>query len=51
MIAILLGWAILSEEITPTVVAGAAAIVLSVATVVRRESGAPAEEEAEPVHG
>jgi drug/metabolite transporter (DMT)-like permease len=38
VIAILLGWAILSEEVTVAVVAGAAAIVLSVATVVRRES-------------
>jgi len=37
VIAILLGWSILSEEVTPTVVAGAAAIVLSVAAVVRRE--------------
>src|SRR5215211_4485575 len=41
LIAIFLGWAILEEEITATVVAGAAAIVLSVAAVVRRES-APA---------
>jgi drug/metabolite transporter (DMT)-like permease len=38
VIAILLGWAILSEEITLTVVLGAVAIVLSVAAVVRRES-------------
>jgi drug/metabolite transporter (DMT)-like permease len=38
VVAVLLGWAILSEEITLTVVIGAAAIVLSVATVVRRES-------------
>ncbi|HKF80512.1 MAG TPA: EamA family transporter [Thermoleophilaceae bacterium] len=37
VIAILLGWAILSEEITGFVVAGALAIVLSVAAVVRRE--------------
>src|SRR3954454_6416440 len=37
VIAIVLGWAILSEEVTVTVVAGAAAIVLSVAAVVRRE--------------
>jgi drug/metabolite transporter (DMT)-like permease len=41
VIAILLGWAILSEEITLTVVVGAAAIVVSVAAVVRRESAAP----------
>jgi drug/metabolite transporter (DMT)-like permease len=38
VIAILLGWAILSEEITLTVILGATAIVLSVAAVVRRES-------------
>ena len=38
MIAIFLGWAILDEEITFTIVAGALAIVLSVATVVRREA-------------
>ena len=42
VIAIVLGWAILSEEITVTVVAGAAAIVLSVAAVVRTENEAPA---------
>jgi drug/metabolite transporter (DMT)-like permease len=42
VIAIVLGWAILSEEITVTVVAGAAAIVLSVAAVVRTETEAPA---------
>ena len=40
VIAILLGWAILDEEITLPVVAGALAIVASVATVVRRESAA-----------
>lgn len=39
VIAIVLGWAILSEEITPLVVAGAAVIVASVAAVVRDESG------------
>jgi drug/metabolite transporter (DMT)-like permease len=38
VIAIFLGWAILSEEITLTVILGALAIVLSVAAVVRRES-------------
>jgi drug/metabolite transporter (DMT)-like permease len=47
VIAILLGWAILDEEITATMLTGAAAIVLSVAVVVRRESDAPAAE-AEP---
>jgi drug/metabolite transporter (DMT)-like permease len=45
VIAIFLGWAILDEEITFTVVAGALAIVLSVATVVRREAD---EREREP---
>jgi drug/metabolite transporter (DMT)-like permease len=51
VIAIFLGWAILSEEVTITVVAGAAAIVLSVAAVVRRESepaDAPTEAQPEP---
>lgn len=38
VIAIFLGWAILSEEITATMLVGAAAIVASVAAVVRRES-------------
>jgi drug/metabolite transporter (DMT)-like permease len=38
VIAILLGWAILDEEITLAMVAGALAIVASVATVVRREA-------------
>ena len=42
VIAVVLGWAILEEEITASVVAGTALIVLSVATVVRRESEAPA---------
>jgi drug/metabolite transporter (DMT)-like permease len=37
VIALVLGWAILSEEITLAMVASAAAIVLSVAAVVRRE--------------
>ncbi len=46
VIAIVLGWAILSEEITATVVAGAAAIVLSVAAVVRTETGTPATTQA-----
>jgi drug/metabolite transporter (DMT)-like permease len=38
VIAILLGWAILEEEVTLAMVAGAMAIVASVATVVRREA-------------
>jgi drug/metabolite transporter (DMT)-like permease len=44
VIAIFLGWIILSEDITLNVIAGATAIVLSVAAVVRRESE-PTEEE------
>lgn len=43
VIAIFLGWAILSEEITAFVLLGAAVIVASVAAVVREESG-PVEE-------
>lgn len=46
VIAVVLGALILSEEITVAVVAGAAAIVFSVATVVRRESDEPREAEA-----
>src|SRR5256885_207957 len=38
VIAIFLGWAILSEHITATIVAGAVIVVASVATIVRRES-------------
>ena len=38
VIAILLGWAILSEEITASIVAGAVVVVASVATIVRKES-------------
>src|SRR4051812_19552449 len=44
VIAIFLGWAILSEEVTVTTVAAAALVVLSVAAVVRRE-GQPDEAE------
>jgi drug/metabolite transporter (DMT)-like permease len=39
VIAIFLGWSILSENITVTMLAGAAVIVCSVAATVRRESG------------
>jgi drug/metabolite transporter (DMT)-like permease len=39
VIAIFLGWAILSEEITVWMLAGAAIVVASVATIVRKESG------------
>jgi drug/metabolite transporter (DMT)-like permease len=39
VIAIFLGWSILSENITATMLVGAAVIVCSVAATVRRESG------------
>jgi drug/metabolite transporter (DMT)-like permease len=39
VIAIFLGWAILSEHVTATIVAGAAVVVASVAGIVRRELG------------
>jgi drug/metabolite transporter (DMT)-like permease len=39
VIAIFLGWAILSEEVTASIVIGAAIVVASVAAIVRRESG------------
>jgi drug/metabolite transporter (DMT)-like permease len=38
VIAIFLGWAILSEHVTATIVIGAAIVVASVASIVRRES-------------
>ncbi|HYI44280.1 MAG TPA: EamA family transporter [Actinomycetota bacterium] len=38
VIAVFLGWIVLSEEITPFVLAGAAVIVSSVAFIVRKES-------------
>jgi drug/metabolite transporter (DMT)-like permease len=38
VIAIFLGWAILSEQITASIVAGAAIVVASVAAIVRKES-------------
>ncbi len=43
VIAIFLGWTILSEEVSLTTIVGAAAIVVSVAAVVRREGGEPPE--------
>ena len=42
LVAVLLGWALLSEELSVGTLAGAALIVASVATIVRRESAAPA---------
>jgi drug/metabolite transporter (DMT)-like permease len=41
VIAVVLGWAILEEEITTAVAAGTVLIVVSVASVVRRESATP----------
>jgi drug/metabolite transporter (DMT)-like permease len=38
VIAVFLGWFVLSEEITPFVLAGAAVIVSSVAFIVRKEA-------------
>jgi drug/metabolite transporter (DMT)-like permease len=37
VVAVFLGWALLSEKITLTIVAGAAAVLLSVALIVRRQ--------------
>jgi len=48
VIALLLGWLILSEEITTSMLVGAAVIVASVAFIVRRESGAPRHRRTEP---
>ena len=38
VVAIFLGWAVLSEEITPTTLIGATIIVASVAAIIRREA-------------
>jgi drug/metabolite transporter (DMT)-like permease len=43
VIAVFLGWAVLSEDVTATVLIGATIIVASVATIVRNESRAVAE--------
>jgi drug/metabolite transporter (DMT)-like permease len=50
VVAIFLGWWILSERITPSVLIGAAVILSSVAFIVRKESAAkrPAAQVAEP---
>jgi len=50
VIAILLGWLILKEEVTPLILVGAAVIVASVAAIVQKEAAPPAAEEppAEP---
>jgi drug/metabolite transporter (DMT)-like permease len=50
LVAVLLGWALLSEQLSIGTLAGAALIVASVATIVRRESRRPEPEpEPEPV--
>jgi drug/metabolite transporter (DMT)-like permease len=43
VIAVFLGWLVLSEQVTTTVLVGAAVIVASVATIVRNESRPPVE--------
>jgi drug/metabolite transporter (DMT)-like permease len=43
VVAVLLGWAILGEDITTSIVVGATVIVASVAFVVRHETTAPVE--------
>jgi drug/metabolite transporter (DMT)-like permease len=43
VIAVFLGWAILEEEVTAATIGAAGLIVLSVASVVRRESGGASE--------
>jgi drug/metabolite transporter (DMT)-like permease len=47
VIAVFLGWAVLNEDVTATVLIGATVIVASVAMIVRNESG-PAPEERSP---
>lgn len=49
LVAVLLGWALLSEQLSLGTLAGAALIVASVAVIVRREAARPAREpEPEP---
>jgi drug/metabolite transporter (DMT)-like permease len=43
VVAIFLGWLILNESITSTIILGAAVIVTSVAIIVRREESVPSE--------
>ena len=52
LVAVLLGWALLSEQLSLGTLAGATLIVASVAVIVRREAARPAREpepEPEPV--
>ena len=48
VIAVVLGWALLSEEITASIAIGAAVIVASVASIVRQEAAPKAPELADP---
>jgi drug/metabolite transporter (DMT)-like permease len=41
VVAVMLGWAVLSEEITGSIVMGSLAILLSVAFILRREHPRP----------
>jgi drug/metabolite transporter (DMT)-like permease len=41
LVAVFLGWALLSEKVTPAIAAGAAAVLLSVALIVRRQPNPP----------
>ena len=45
LVAVLLGWALLSEQLSVGTLAGAVLIVASVAAIVRRESARPPEPE------
>jgi drug/metabolite transporter (DMT)-like permease len=49
LVAVLLGWALLSEQLTVGTAAGAALIVVSVAAIVRRESASPGDADPELV--
>jgi drug/metabolite transporter (DMT)-like permease len=46
VVAVFLGWLILAEQITPSMVAGAALIVAAVAFVIRKESRSAPQEAA-----
>jgi len=48
VVAIALGWVVLSERVTLATLAGAALVIGSVATVVRHESPADTEPETVP---
>jgi drug/metabolite transporter (DMT)-like permease len=52
VIAIALGWLILDEQMTPTMLGAAAIIIASVAMIIRKETGpAPKEQQLAPVPG